>query len=208
MGLRAELLFGVTLLGSAGSAGAGGFVDLPSLEASLKTVAGDASCNAISNTTSLSSNANANKNASQPVRQSFPRLLNIVPKAVIDVGVEAHASIAVEGLQTAGIVTTTTLARTTISLPTACWSFDGGRSAFLEPGAKATATATTSVGASASVSRTSGVASATGGAKGSGNGTAALTTFTGSGTQISLDGWAVRWVGGLMAGILGFVLVL
>lgn len=106
-----ELLLGISVF-ELGSAGAGVFFDLPSIKATVSQVAHvDSKCNPVTN---FSATGNI-------LDDIFGSLTNIVPEVDFDVGLVVQANLDLVPFKAAEEWTALS---TTITLPTACLSFD------------------------------------------------------------------------------------
>jgi hypothetical protein len=131
--LVAELLLGIDILNGAGGMDAGFFLNLPSLSTTITQLSSvNAECEPISNITTVD----------EFLSHIFPNLTNIVPEVGVGVGLQigAHLNV-VEANVHESIGTSTTLAGTQWTMPTACLSYDVNRKAFTSPTVSSTAAA-------------------------------------------------------------------
>jgi hypothetical protein len=124
LGLHTEVLLGVSLLSGSGDIHAGIFLDLPTLSVSISPLGSvNADCEAL--------------NASIPVNgflsHIFPNLTHIEPSVVVDIGLEAGATLIVHDVTTITTEASTTLAGTEYPLETVCLSWDSQATAFVKP---------------------------------------------------------------------------
>ncbi|RDL37181.1 uncharacterized protein BP5553_04614 [Venustampulla echinocandica] len=137
LGLRAELLLGIDILSGRGDINAGAFFDLPSLQVTISATSGvDSNCEPASNITSVA----------QLASNIFPNLTHIVGTAEIDTGLQAAVAMNIPNVISISTASSTALAATTFTLPTACLSFNAAEKAFVSPTPTPTTTVTTSPG--------------------------------------------------------------
>lgn len=119
-----ELLLGISVFDGHGEAGAGVFLDLPTIKATVSQVDHvDANCNPIANT---SSEGKGNNN------DLFGSLTNIVPEVDFDLGLVAQAAV-LAGPLTFRAIDKYTAVSTHYTLPTACLSFNTQAKTFSAP---------------------------------------------------------------------------
>ncbi|TGO19974.1 hypothetical protein BPAE_0325g00010 [Botrytis paeoniae] len=141
LALHSELLFGVNILSGEGSIAAGTFLDLPALSVT------------ISELNSVDENCNPAQSSSSSVKDLdyFSSLTNIVPQADIAIGLQADIKMTIPYPHfVENVNTTTTLAGTSMLLPTHCMSFDGEKKEFVTPGATGSSSSSSSTGTAGS----------------------------------------------------------
>lgn len=119
-----ELLLGISVFGGHGEAGAGVFLDLPTVTATVSQVAHvDSDCNPATNSSSEGNNV---------VEDLFDSLTNIVPEINLDIGLVAEAQVQA-GPYKALKNDKFTVASKQFTLPTACLSYDAQAKTFGAP---------------------------------------------------------------------------
>lgn len=135
IGIVAELLVGINVLGGHGSAGAGMFINMPHLDLTVSQLRGaNADCELVTSNTPSGFLSNV-----------FPNLTHVVPTAGIDVGLQAQAKIDFAEWEPS-FTTDHTLAGTSFPLPTKCLMWDENSNAFTTPTTTSTSTAATATG--------------------------------------------------------------
>jgi hypothetical protein len=129
LSLIAEVLLGVDILTHAGHMEAGVFLDLPALSVSISS---------LSNVNAHCESVNSSSSITGFLSHVFPKLINIVPSATLDIGLYASATLAVPTILETHVPevnfgTSVTLAGTSFALETACLSWDSEATAFVEP---------------------------------------------------------------------------
>jgi len=151
--LRASVLAGIFLFNGMGTAGVGGFLDLPKLDLSIKQVEGtDTDCNPTSDETIL-----------QDLADQYGPVINVVPEAVLAVGAVVQAKVNIPGYASLGNEQVVTPLATTFAVPTACLAYNTKKGTFESPTKTPTATATAKgAGKTSSASSSGGKTSAAG----------------------------------------------
>jgi len=151
--LRASVLAGIFLFNGMGTAGVGGFLDLPKLDLSIKQVEGtDTDCNPTSDETIL-----------QDLADQYGPIINVVPEIVLAVGATAQAKVNIPGYASLGDEQVVTPLATTFAAPTACLAYNTKKGTFESPTITPTATATAKdAGKTSSASSSGGKTSAAG----------------------------------------------
>ena len=137
--LQPELLLGISLLNSIGTAGAGIFLNLPQLSVSVSPVSGtNDRCEPITDNAII-----------QDIASHFGKLIHVVPAGELAGGFVAQAKVGIPGLKKLEEQTAWTPLATSFAPPTACLAFDKGKSGLV--------TATAAEVAAAASSSSSGV---------------------------------------------------
>ena len=139
--LQPEILVGISFFNGHDSAGAGIFLNLPTLSLAVEAVSGtDANCNPSTNSTLLNE-----------IESQFGNLTNIVPKVELAAGFIAQAKASIPGLP-GGIneQRAFTPLATTFAVPTTCLAFDKSAGGYI-PATSAAAAAASSSGAASSL---------------------------------------------------------
>lgn len=124
-------MLGISLFDGKGEAGAGAFLDLPTIKATVSQVAhANSKCELVSNSTKTN----------DVIESLFDSLTKIVPEVDLDLGLVAQAGVHAGDFAVNGVKKYTALS-THYSLPTACLSFDGQAKTF-GPAVAALASAT------------------------------------------------------------------
>lgn len=119
-----ELLLGISVFNGHGEAGAGVFLDLPTVKATVSEVAhADSDCNPAGNSSSEGNHV---------VEDLFDRLTNIVPEIDLDIGLVAQAEVHAGAFRVREI-DKFTVASKHFTLPTACLSYDAQAKTFGAP---------------------------------------------------------------------------
>jgi hypothetical protein len=140
LGLRAELLLGVSIHNGDGNLDAGLLLDLPTVSVSVSQLDGvNALCEEISSSSTLEGF----------LSHIFPNLTHIVPQVAIDAILTVGGGLAIEDVITATTGTQTTMAGTAWTLSTACLSWDDKVKGFASP---TTSTTSSTAGATSSAS--------------------------------------------------------
>ena len=138
--IQPEVLVGISFFDGKESAGAGVFLNLPTLSLSVDQVNGtDQNCDPTTNQTII-----------QDLNSEYDALINIVPNVAIGAGFVVQASAAVPGLATLADQRAFTPLATTFAPPTACLAFDKSSSAFVSPTLPPANAASATVGAGGS----------------------------------------------------------
>ena len=145
--LRASVLAGIFLFNGMGTAGLGGFLDLPKLDLSIKQVQRtDTDCNPTGDNTVL-----------QGLADQYGPVINIVPEVVLAVGAVAQAKVSIPGYASLGDEQVVTPLATTFAAPTACLAYNTKKGTFEIPTITPIATATAKgAGKTSSVSSSGG----------------------------------------------------
>jgi len=151
--LRASVLAGIFLFNGMGTAGVGGFLDLPKLDLSIKQVDGsDTDCNPTEDSTVL-----------QGLADQYGPVINVVPEVVLAVGAIAQAKVNIPGYASLGEEQVVTPLATTFAAPTACLAYNTKKGTFESPTITPSATVTAKgAGKTWSASSASGQTSAAG----------------------------------------------
>ena len=121
--IRPQLLVGISFFDAAATAGAGVFLDLPTLALSVEQASGtDENCNPTTNQTVI-----------QELSSQYAAMINVVPEVGFAAGVIVQAKANVPGLMTLGEQSAFTPLATTFAAPTACLAFDKSASVFVSP---------------------------------------------------------------------------
>jgi hypothetical protein len=186
LGLRTEVLLGVSLLSGSGDMSAGIFLDLPTLSVSISPLSGvNADCEPLTSSNSVNG----------LLSHIFPNLTHIVPSAVVDIGLGASAALIIPDVTTITIEASTTLAGTEYALETVCLSWDNKATAFVKP--------------SFSTTTTTAAAAATGTGSGTGSGSGGSGNKESFGTGLRDENPFVRTAGSVWATgmVLGYTLL-
>ena len=130
--LRASVLAGIFLFNGMGTAGVGGFLDLPKLDLSIKQVEDtDTNCEPTEDGTVL-----------QGLADQYGPVINIVPDVVLAVGAIAQAKVDIPGYAALADEQVVTPLATTFAAPTACLAYNKKKGSFESPTITPAATAT------------------------------------------------------------------
>ena len=120
--IKTQVLVGIDLFDGYATAGAGVFLDLPSLSLSVEEVNNrDENCNPTTNRTLI-----------QQLDSEYDAMINIIPDVVIDAGLVVQAELG-KGDLSVGTQTAFTPLSTAYPPPTACFAFDKNSHRFVSP---------------------------------------------------------------------------
>lgn len=138
--LQPEILVGVSFLNSLDSAGAGIFLNLPTLSLAVEAVSNtDTNCNPSTNSTLVNA-----------IESEFGNLTNIVPQVELAAGFIAQAKASIPGLPGINEQRAFTPLATTFAVPTTCLAFDKSAGGYVAA-TFAAAAAASSTGAASSL---------------------------------------------------------